>query len=270
MNKGKLFIVSGPIGNLDDITIRALKVLRMVDLIVCEDTRVTSKLLNRYRISKRLISYHEGNEKKRRKEILSYLSSGKNIALMSDAGTPCISDPGEKLIDECIKEDIEIKTIPGPSSVISSLVISGIKSMPFLFIGFLPKKEKEREKVVEKYFYLNTTIVFFESPHRLIDTINYLAKRFPERKIALIKELTKIHEEVIRGTLKEVADLLKDKNIKGEWTVVLEGGEREEWESDFELLLKLKFTKKDILKFLTNKYKGIRNKVYKRLELKDV
>ena len=111
MNKGKLFIVSGPIGNLDDITIRALKVLRKVDLIVCEDTRVTSKLLNRYRINKRLISYHEGNEKRRRKEILSYLLSGKNIALMSDAGTPCISDPGEKLIDECIKEDIELSLI---------------------------------------------------------------------------------------------------------------------------------------------------------------
>jgi len=269
VNKGKLFIVSGPIGNLDDVTIRALKVLRKVDLIACEDTRVTSKLLNRYRINKRLISYHEGNEKRRRKEILSYLLSGKNIVLMSDAGTPCISDPGEKLIDECIKEDIEIRVVPGPSSVISSLVISGIASTPFLFIGFFPKKEKERERVVKKYFYLDTTIVFFESPYRVIGTLNYLVKKFPERRISLIKELTKIHEEIIRGTLREVYDFLKDKNIKGEWTVVLEGGEKEDWESDFEVLLKLNFTKKDILKFLTNKYKGIRNKVYKRLELRD-
>lgn len=266
MKRGILFITSGPIGNLKDITIRALEVLRDVDFIVCEDTRITSKLLNRYKIRKKLISYHEGNEKVRRSEIISLLLSEKNIAILSDAGTPCISDPGETLVKECIKNEIKVEVLPGPSSVISSLVISGIDTTPFLFLGFFPKKDGERDKVIKKYFYLNSTIIFFESPHRLKDSIKYLLEKFPERRVALVKELTKLKEEIIRGTVGEIYKTLKDREIRGEWIVIIEGKEREEWEEDLDILIGSGFSKKEILKFMTEKYKGIRNRLYKRLE----
>ncbi|MBC7195304.1 MAG: 16S rRNA (cytidine(1402)-2'-O)-methyltransferase, partial [Caldisericia bacterium] len=164
--KGKLYIVSTPIGNLNDISIRALKILRECEIILCEDTRVTQKLLSKYKMkNKKLISYFEGNEAKRKEEIISFLLQGKKVALVSDAGTPCIQDPGEKIIKEAIKNCFEIEVIPGPSAIISSLVISGLKTVPFIFLGFFPRRKGEIDDLIDKYFYLNVTVVFYESPH---------------------------------------------------------------------------------------------------------
>jgi len=264
--KGKLYIVSTPIGNLSDISIRALKVLREVNIILCEDTRVTMKLLNRYRIkNKKLISYFEGNELKRKDEIIELLKNGNSVALVSDAGTPCISDPGEIIVKEAIKEGITIEAIPGPSAIITSLVISGMKTTPFIFLGFFPRKLSEIEDLIERYFYFEGTIIFYESPHRILRTIELLKNRFPDRKASIVKELTKINEKVFRGTLSEIYDDILKSEIKGEYVVLVEGVKREEWEKDFEILKKLNFNTKDILKFMSEKYKGIKNLIKRRL-----
>lgn len=263
---GKLYIVSTPIGNLSDISIRALKILREVEIILCEDTRVTLKLLNRYRIkNKKLISYFEGNELKRKKEVINLLKTGKSLALVSDAGTPCISDPGEILVKEAIKEGIMVEIIPGPSAIISSLVISGIKTTPFLFIGFFPRKESEIEDIINNYFFIDATIVFYESPHRILKTLEILKNRFPERNGAVVKELTKINEKVFRGKIKDLYEEIIKSEIKGEYVIIIEGEKKEEWEKDFEILKKLNFSNEEILKFMTQKYKGIKNLVKKRL-----
>ncbi|MCX8095181.1 MAG: 16S rRNA (cytidine(1402)-2'-O)-methyltransferase [Caldisericia bacterium] len=263
---GKLYIVSTPIGNLSDITIRALKILREVEIILCEDTRVTIKLLNRYRIkNKKLISYFEGNEAKRKDEIIDLLKKGKNVALVSDAGTPCVSDPGEVIVKEAIKHGILIEVIPGPSSIISSLIISGLKTTPFIFLGFFPRKKGEIEDLINKYFFINGTIIFYESPHRILKTLKILKEKFPERNISIIKELTKINEKVYRGKLKEVFYEIEKSEIKGEYVILIEGIERKEWEKDFEILKNLSFSKEDILKFMTKKYKGIKNILKRKL-----
>ncbi len=264
--KGKLYIVSTPIGNLYDISIRALKILRECDIILCEDTRVTQKLLSKYRIkNKNLISYFEGNEAKRKEEIISLLLKGKKVALVSDAGTPCIQDPGEKIVKEAIKNNFEIEIIPGPSAIISSLVISGLKTTPFIFLGFFPRNKGEADDLIDKYFYLNGTVIFYESPHRILVTLNYLKEKFPERNCAVVKELTKIHERVFRGKLKDVYEEIKNSVIKGEYTILIENEEREDWEKDFEILTSLKLSKDEILSFLTKKYRGIKNLVKRKL-----
>lgn len=263
--KGKLFIISTPIGNLNDITLRAIETLKNVDYIVCEDTRVTIKLLNKYKIKRKLISYHSGNEEKRRKEIIEILKSGKNVGLVSDAGTPCISDPGELIVKDAIENNIEIEVIPGPSAIITSLVISGLKTTPFIFLGFFPRKKIEIENLIEKYFFIKGTLIFYESPHRILDTLKILIKNFPERKVVLVKELTKIYEKIYRGKLVEIYEQIEKSEIKGEYVILIENEEKEEWEKDFEILKSLNFSKDEILNFLTKKFKGIKNLVKKRL-----
>lgn len=263
--KGKLFIISTPIGNLNDITLRAIETLKNVDYIACEDTRVTNKLLNKYKIKGKLISYHSGNEEKRRKEIIEMLNKGKNVGLVSDAGTPCISDPGELIVKEAIENGIDIEAIPGPNSIITSLVISGLKTTPFIFLGFFPRKKGEIEDLINKYFFIKGTIIFYESPHRILETLNILKERFPERKGAVVKELTKIYERVYRGKLKEIYDEIEKSEIKGEYTILIENEEVKDWEKDYLILKKLNFKNEDILNFMTEKYKGIKNIVKKRL-----
>lgn len=264
--KGILYIVSTPIGNLSDISIRALKVLREVDMIYCEDTRVTIKLLNRYKIkNKKLISYFKGNEIKRKDEIIEILKNGKNVALVSDAGTPCISDPGEVIVKEAIKEGIKVEVIPGPSSIISALVVSGMKTSPFIFLGFFPRKKGEIEDIIKNYFFIDATIIFYESPHRILRTLEILNDIFPERIASVVKELTKINEKVYRGKIKEIYEEIRKSEIKGEYIILIEGEKKEDWELDFEILKKLNFSKKEILDFITKKYKGVKNIVKKRL-----
>lgn len=219
---GTLYIVATPIGNLGDITIRAIETLGQVDLILAEDTRVASKLLSHLNISKDIISYHQQSDENKKLQILASLLQGKNIALITDAGTPGISDPGGELIQFLLEKEPEIKIvpIPGPSSLTTALSASGIRANEFLFLGFLPKKGKT--KIWEKIQNVNGTTVFFESPHRIIKTLEEIKANFGEVRICVARELTKIHETFYRGTVSEVITSLNSGVIKGEIVVILD------------------------------------------------
>jgi len=224
--KGIIYIVSTPIGNLEDITLRALKILKDVDLIAAEDTRRTRKLLSRFDIHTPLVSYFEQNELKRLDKLFSHVKKGKDIALVSDAGTPGISDPGYRLIQEAIEREIPVIPIPGPSAAIAALSIAGLPTDSFAFVGFLPKKGGKRKKLLDKLADSMWTSILYESPHRLMETLEDLLVACGDRQIAVTRELTKAFEEVIRGTISEVIDILTGKRIKGEITLVLGGKER--------------------------------------------
>lgn len=219
-NLGKLYICGTPIGNLEDITIRVLKILKEVDLIAAEDTRRTKKLLNYYHIDKPLISYHEHNKIKTGKILLDYLKKGKNIALTSDAGMPGIQDPGEDLIKEAIENNIPVEVIPGVSAITTSLVISGFPTKSFIFLGYFPRKKSRQKKLLEEIKEENRTIIFFESPKRIINTLNIILETIGNCRITICRELTKKFEEVKRGRISEIVEELKNREIKGEITVV--------------------------------------------------
>lgn len=217
---GKIFVVATPIGNLADITFRALEVLRKVDFIACEDTRITKILLDRYNIHKPLTIVNARNEYYCISEIINKLKTGKSCALVSDAGTPLISDPGSKLINEAIKNGIEIIAVPGPSAITAALSISGLPSSSFVFEGFLPQK-KGRQKKLKELCNEDRTIVLFESPYRIKNLLEELNKYMPERYIIICRELTKKFEEVWRGTPSTLLSELKEKTIKGEFVVII-------------------------------------------------
>lgn len=221
---GKLFVVSTPIGNLEDITLRAVNVLKDCDVIACEDTRNTKKLLTRYGVETPLTSYHEHNEVEKSPRLLERLKDGKDVALVSDAGTPSVSDPGWRLVNLSIENNIKVVPIPGPSAVLSALVVSGLPTDSFLFLGFFPKtvgKKKELLKDVKSYPY---TMVFYESTRRLSRTLSLMLEILGDRNICVAREMTKLYEEVIRGSVSEVISILsKKESIKGEVTIVLEG-----------------------------------------------
>ncbi len=221
---GKLFVVSTPIGNLEDITLRAVSVLKDCDVIACEDTRTTKKLLARYGVETNLTSYHEHNEVEKSQKLLEKLKDGKDVALVSDAGTPSVSDPGWRLVNLSIGNNIEVVPIPGPSAVLSALVVSGLPTDSFLFLGFFPKtigNRKELLKDVKRYPY---TLVFYESAKRLSRTLSLMLEILGDRNICVAREMTKLYEEVLRGSLSEVISVLSEReNLKGEVTVVVEG-----------------------------------------------
>ena len=213
-----LYLVSTPIGNLKDITFRAIEILKKSDFILCEDTRVSKNLLNKYEIKSKLISNHKFNEKKNTEKIIDHLKSGKTISLISDAGTPSISDPGAILVNECVKQDIRIFSIPGPSAVASAVSISGF-SEKFFFYGFFPEKKQTLENELQKLSELNSSLVFFVSPRKINKIIPVLKKNFNGRKIVFCKEITKFYEEYIR---KDIDDLkLFIKEPKGEFTIII-------------------------------------------------
>lgn len=220
-----IYIVATPIGNLKDITFRALEVLQSVDLILCEDTRHSGQLLKHYSINKPLLSLHDHNEVERIPEIIQKLKTGVSIALISDAGTPLISDPGFKLVRAVSTEGIEIKTVPGPSATIAALSISGLPSDKFFFVGYLPKTSGKREKLLKDLVLVKkltpNSLIFYESPFRINKLLAELAKFFPDSQISVQRELTKLHEEVINGKVTEVAEKLQNKNHKGEFTLIL-------------------------------------------------
>ena len=252
--KKGLFLVSTPIGNLKDITLRAIETLKTSDLILCEDTRVSIKILKNYKINKRLISYHKFNEKKKTEEIINYLLEGKVISLISDAGTPIISDPGNMLIKECIKNNIKITPIPGPSSVISSLIVSGFSDR-FTFYGFLSQKKKNLIEELEYLSDLNTSIVLYFSPNKLKKNINHIKKYFNNREIVICREMTKLYEEFIRCKAEEIDKI--NFSDKGELTIVISEKKLNTKvfnylkESDKKLINKMlpKKSIKDIIKF---------------------
>lgn len=222
---GTLYIVATPIGNLKDITWRALEVLKEVDLILCEDTRHTSLLLNNYEIKKPLLSFHEHNEVRRISEILTRLKNDENIALVSDAGTPLISDPGFKLVRAARENGIEVKPIPGPNAAIAAISSSGLPTDKFFFIGYLPKTSGKRETLLNNLLAVQrlipTSFIFYESPFRVDKTLSEILKFFPDSQVSVQRELTKVHETVLTGTIHEVKEKLSGKPHKGEFSIVL-------------------------------------------------
>ncbi len=229
---GKLFICGTPIGNLEDMTFRAIKTLREVDLIACEDTRHTIKLLNHFDIKNHLEAYHEHNKNVKAKKLTELLKSGKNIALVTDAGMPCISDPGYELISLCIENNIPITVVPGPTAVTSALAMSGISSERFIFEGFLPQGNKARKEILTSLAKEHRTVIFYEAPHHLVKTLEDIQKYLGNRKISAVREITKVYEELKRGTVEELLNFYKENNPKGEFVLVVEGATQEEKDWD--------------------------------------
>ena len=269
--QGKLYLVATPIGNLEDITLRALKTLKEVDIIAAEDTRHTLQLLNHFEISKPLISYHRHNEEVKTKELINLLLEGKNIALVSDAGTPVISDPGEEVVKTAIKNNIEIIPIPGACALITALISSGLDSKEFTFIGFLPLNKKLRKEKLEEIEKSTKTLILYEAPHKIKATLEDLSKITEERQIVLARELTKIHEEFIKGTAKELQEKLE--NIKGEFVIVIEANKNEQnnekeilnnltLEEHYKIYEEQGLDKKEIIKKIAKDRNVSKNEIY--------
>lgn len=219
---GRLYIVGTPIGNLEDITLRALKVLKEVDFIACEDTRQTQKLLSHYNIRTKLISYHEHNEMTRAPEIIISLEEGAKVALVSDAGTPGISDPGYRLVSLAVRHGIPIVPVPGASAFVAALVASGLPTDDFRFMGFLPPKRNARRKALEEAKKAEQTLIFYEAPQRLMDTLWDIQRLLgADRYVVVAREVTKVHEEFVRGPVDEVFERLKGREIRGEITLLI-------------------------------------------------
>ena len=226
LTKGTLYIVSTPIGNREDITLRALRLLKEVDLIAAEDTRHTGLLLRHFGIQTPLTSYFEGNESRKKEFILSKLMQGERVALVSDAGTPGISDPGFRLIQTAAENRIAVVPVPGPSAVIAALSVSGLPTDSFLFKGFLPHKSKKREDWLKQLEGVRETLIFYESPHRLSETLSDIFEILGDREMVLTRELTKIYEEVLRGKVSEIQSQIGERKLKGEITLVISGKTR--------------------------------------------
>ena len=267
-----LYIVSTPIGNLGDITLRALEVLRNVNLIACEDTRTTKKLLTRYGIKKPLTSYHEHNEAGKARELVSLLAEGKSVALVSDAGTPSVSDPGFRVVKLASEAGISIVPVPGPSAVLSALSVSGLPTSSFSFFGFPPRTKIQLGAFLEDIKSYPGTLVFYESPKRVVKTLDAMAEVLGDRGASLSREITKMHEETLRGTITEVAAQLKNrKEIKGEITLVVEGntspGEELSAQEVGRLLVELKkegLTLKSAVEEISTKTGYSKSKTYKQ------
>ena len=265
-----LYIVSTPIGNLADISIRALSALSLSSLILCEDTRTSKKLTSKYGIKNTLKSFHKFNSSKELPSIIAKLKEGLIVSIISDAGTPLISDPGESLVTKCIEEKISVYSIPGASSVLGSIVISGIDSNKFTFLGFFPQVKKLKEAYLERILDANETIILYESPRRLLKLLKYFIDNIPNRKIAVVRELTKKNEEVVRGSPEFIYSKFYNRpNIKGEITLVIEGVElnKKNHFNNEEIialvnLYKSTLSDKDIVTKISNKFNLSKRVIY--------
>lgn len=222
-----LYICGTPIGNMEDMTLRAIRILGEVDLIAAEDTRQSVKLLNHFDIKTPLTSYYEHNKDIKGPQLINMLKEGKNIALVTDAGMPGISDPGQDLVRLCYENNIEVTIVPGPTAVITALVLSGLNTRSYIFEGFLPKNKKQRVEVLEKLKNETRTTVFYEAPHHLLNTLKDIYKYAGNRQAAVERELTKRHETVNKGSLSEIIDYFEENEPKGEFVIVLEGADSE-------------------------------------------
>lgn len=240
MKPGTLYIVSTPIGNMEDITLRAIRVLKEADLIAAEDTRHTRNLLNRYEIETPLTSYHDHNKEEKAPVLLTRMLEGKNVALVSDAGTPGISDPGYFLINLAVDQKIPVIPIPGATAAITALSISGLPTDRFVFEGFLPAKQSARTKRLNELAAEERTLIFYEAPHKIIKTIEDMISVFGDRNAVVTRELTKIHEEIIRAKLSDVLKQLKQKTVKGEITIIVHGASKEPLKKDIDTAVYLK------------------------------
>jgi 16S rRNA (cytidine1402-2'-O)-methyltransferase len=234
MTIGTLYIVSTPIGNLEDITLRAIRVLKEVDLIAAEDTRHTKHLLDRYQIQTQLTSYHDHNKEEKAPVLIARLLEGKSVALVSDAGTPGISDPGYFLINLAADQKVPVVPIPGATAAIAALSVSGLPTDSFVFEGFLPAKHGARLKRLQKLLKEERTIIFYEAPHKIMKTLEDITEVFGDRRAVITRELTKIHEETIRGTLPEILKHLREGSIKGEFTIIVHGATAEPARQDID------------------------------------
>lgn len=220
-SRGCLYLVGTPIGNLEDITLRALRILKESDQIACEDTRHTQKLLSHYEIQKPLVSYHEHNEMTRAPELVLAMEQGAKIALVSDAGMPLVSDPGYRLVTLCARHQIPVIPIPGPSALLAALSASGLPNEEFLFVGFLPARSGERQRALERLRIEDRTLILYEAPHRVAETISDALNILGDRPACLAREVTKLHEEFRRATLSELSDSLEEKPVRGEITLLI-------------------------------------------------
>lgn len=266
---GKLYLVATPIGNLEDITLRALNVLKSVDLIAAEDTRNTLKLLNHFEIKKALISYHRHNEEEKQNGLIEKLKEGKNIAIVSDAGTPGISDPGEVVVKKAIESKIEVIPIPGACAAINALIASGLDTKEFSFFGFLPLNRKLRKEKLDEIKNETKTLIIYEAPHKLKDTLIDLKDIIEDRKIVIARELTKIHEEFIRDSIENLIE--KSSDLKGEMIILIEGCKKIEKENilnnlsledHYKYYENLNFDKKEIIKKIAKDRNVTKNEIY--------
>lgn len=269
---GTLYLVATPIGNLDDITLRAIKILKEVDFIAAEDTRHSLKLLNHLEISKPLISYHRHNEDVKSELLIEKLKDDKNIALITDAGTPGISDPGEEIVRQCIENNIKIVPIPGACAFVNALICSGLDTTEFTFLGFLPLNKKNRKEQLEKIKICTNTAILYEAPHKLLSTLKDLSQILENRKIVLAKEITKIHEDFIFGTAKDLLE--KIENPRGEFVILIEKSNTLEinnldflknlsLEEHYNFYSKQGLTKNEIIKKIAKDKNVSKNEIYK-------
>ncbi|MDR7857608.1 16S rRNA (cytidine(1402)-2'-O)-methyltransferase [Tissierella sp.] len=276
MDRGKLYICPTPIGNLEDMTLRTIRILGEVDLIAAEDTRHTIKLLNHFEIKKPLTSYHEHNIREKGFELIEKMNLGQSIALVTDAGMPGISDPGQELIRQAIDEGIDVVPLPGATASITALVISGLSTDKFIFEGFLSSKKRERIKELERIKEYKYTTIIYESPHRLMDLLEDMINILEDREISISRELTKKYEETFRGTSSQALEKFKDSGVKGEFVIVIEGNSEEIVVEEINIEVMLRkyieegFTKKEAVKKISEEHNIPKNLAYKEsLRLKD-
>lgn len=277
MSTGTLYIIATPIGNLEDITLRAVRILKEADLIAAEDTRHTKKLLDRYGIATPLTSYHDHNKEEKAPVIVARLLEGKSVALVSDAGTPGISDPGYFLINLAVHEGVPVAPIPGATAAIAALSISGLPTDRFVFEGFLPSKHTARLKRLEELSTEDRTLVFYEAPHRVIRAVEDVLSVFGDRNAVLTRELTKVHEEVVRGALSEILDHVKRGTVKGEFTLIVHGATEMRRQADISpeeylknLMLHRGLTKKEAIAVAAEELGLPKKEVYKQsLKIKE-
>lgn len=275
MEYGKLYICATPIGNLEDITLRTLRILKEVHMIACEDTRHSLKLLNHYEIKKPLISYHEHNVMERGPQLIDYMKEGKDIALISDAGMPGISDPGEDLIRLAIQEHMQVVVLPGPTASITALVSSGLPTDKFVFEGFLPSKKKDRISMLENLKSERRTMIIYESPHRIKESLKDMEDILGDRKTAIGRELTKHYEEIFRGHISDALERFSSGTVKGEFVIIIQGNSEEEKieiniEEELRRLIEKGLSKKEAIKEIVSEHKLPKNLVYaESLKLED-
>lgn len=262
---GKLYLIPTPIGNLDDITLRAIKTLEMVDIVYAEDTRETLNLLKYLKINKKVESCHKYTEMKHKDKIIQILKSGKNIGYVTDRGTPLISDPGNVIVDESIKENITVIALPGPNALLPAINMSGLSNERFLFYGFLNSKPSLAKKELVDLKDIKQTIIFYESPHRITGTLSQILDVFGNRNIAIVREISKLHEEIIRDNIEHILKI--SDTLKGEMVIIVEGNIKEEtleinYTEEINKLLTQGYSKRDAIREIADKYNVSKNKLY--------
>lgn len=273
-NTPSVYLIPTPIGNMEDITERTIKTLELVDVLFCEDTRITGELLSKLGIKKKLVSSNDHNEDDTKKLAIKYLEDGLNIGIVTDRGTPIISDPGYKIVEECIRKGYNTIPLPGANALIPALIASGIQPSPFMFYGFLNSKLQKREKELELLKNYPMTIIFYEAPHRIISTLESILKVFGDRRISISRELTKLHEEIYRGSISDVINELNGQEIRGEFVLVVEGNYSENdysnltIEEHINLYLEDGLDLKEAMKKVAKDRNTTKSEIYKQYHLK--